>query len=281
MTIAVLTDSTADLAPNWITERQIGVIPLSVNLNGRVYKDGVELTQQHLFEQIEKSGQLPTTAAPSVGEFIQFFRPYSQGIYLSLSSQLSAAYQNACLAVAELGNPDLRVIDSRNLSSGIALLALKAADLRDQGASLDEIERTIRSLLPKVRTAFILETLDYLYKGGRCNAVQALASSLLKIRPLIYVQNDGTLGVGEKTRGKRSKALQALLERFQADLKDMDLRRVFVTNAACAEDAMALAEEVRRLANPQEVLVNEAGSVISSHCGPQTIGIIYLLRDEQ
>lgn len=279
MKMTILIDSTADLNREIQLARQIEIIPMWVNLNGKLYRDGIELNQQLLFSEVEKIGLLPTTAAPSVGEFIEFFRAHRQTLYISISSKLSAAYQNACLAVRELGNPDLRVIDSHNLSSGISLLALKAADMRDQGASLDQIEATINGSIPLVRTAFILETLDYIYKGGRCNAIQALASSILKIRPLIFVQTDGTLAVGEKTRGKRNRALQVLLDRFQADLKNMDLRRVFVTHARCEEDAMFLAKEVERMASPQELIVSEAGSVISSHCGPGTVGILYLLRN--
>jgi DegV family protein with EDD domain len=273
-----MTDSTADLGNALSAPRQIRVIPLTVNLNGKTYKDGIDLNQRQLFERIREEGQLPTTAAPSVGEFIDFFRPVEEGIYLSISSRLSASSQNACLAVKELGNPRIKVIDSLNLSSGIGLLALKAADWRDQGLALEEIEKKLADLVPGVRTAFILESLDYLYKGGRCNALQALASSVLKIRPLIYVQPDGTLGVGEKTRGKRSRALQVLLERFQSHLEQMDLSRVFVTHAACPQDATYLVDEIQRLAKPREILVNEAGSVISSHCGPGTIGILYLLK---
>lgn len=276
--ITIMTDSTADLGDALSAPRQIKVIPLTVNLNGKTYKDGVDLNQRQLFERIREEGQLPTTAAPSVGEFIDFFRPVEEGIYLSISSRLSASYQNACLAVKELGNPRIKVIDSLNLSSGIGLLALKAADLRDQGLTLEEIEKKLTEFVPAVRTAFILESLDYLYKGGRCNALQALASSVLKIRPLIYVQTEGTLAVGEKTRGKRSRALEVLLERFQSHLEQMDLSRVFVTHAACPQDAACLVDEIQRLAKPQEILVNEAGGVISSHCGPGTIGILYLLK---
>lgn len=276
--ITIMTDSTADLGGGIAQNHRIAVIPLAVNLDGRTYKDGVEIDQQRLFELIARGGKLPTTAAPSVGEFLTFFQQAEEGIYISISSKLSASYQNACLAARELGGSRVRVIDSLNLSSGIGLLALRAADFRDEGLSLDEIEQKIRSLVPCVRTAFILETLDYLYKGGRCNALQALASSVLKIRPLIYVQPDGTLGVGEKNRGKRVKALETLLERFAKQVEQIDLRRVFVTHAACPEDAAYLAEKLRQIASPDEVLINEAGSVISSHCGPGTIGILYLLK---
>lgn len=275
--ITITTDSTSDLPQALAQRRGIQIIPLSVTLNGKVYRDGVDLTTEQLFSLIHQTQQLPTTATPSVGEFVTFFSSLSAGIHLSISSKLSTSYQNALLAVEELANQRLRVLDTLNLSSGIGWLALKAADLRDQGYSLAEIEGELRAWIPKVRTAFIPQTLEYLYKGGRCNAVQALMGSVLKILPVIQVQADGTLGVGEKARGKRQKALQTLLDGFERYLDRIDRQRIFITHAACREDADYLAGEVRRMAAPEELIVNEAGCVISSHCGPGTIGIIYAL----
>lgn len=276
--IIITTDSTADLPRDLAEKRGIQIIPLSVTLNSKVYRDGVDLTTKQLFTLIQQTRQLPTTAAPSVGEFVTFFSSISEGIHLSISSKLSASYQNALLAMAELNHQRLRVLDTLNLSSGIGWLALKAADLRDQNCSLEEIESELRAWIPRVRTAFVPETLEYLYKGGRCNAVQALMGSMLKILPVIQVQADGTLGVGEKARGKRQKALQTLLAGFERHLDRMDRQRIFVTHAACREDADYLAAEIQRLANPEELIINEAGCVISSHCGPGTIGIIYAVQ---
>lgn len=276
--ITITTDSTADLPCHLAQEKGIQIIPLSVTLSGKVYRDGIDLTTDRLFTLIQQTQQLPTTAAPSVGEFVTFFSSVAEGIHLSISSKLSASYQNALLAKEELGNHQLRILDTLNLSSGIGWLALKAADLRDQGCSLEEIEGQVRAWIPKVRTAFVPETLEYLYKGGRCNALQALMGSMLKILPVIHVQADGTLGVGEKARGKRQKALQTLLDGFERHLDQVDRQRIFVTHAACREDAEYLAAEIRRRANPEELIINEAGCVISSHCGPGTIGIIYALK---
>ncbi|MCX8063205.1 MAG: DegV family protein [Anaerolineales bacterium] len=276
--ITITTDSTADLPRELANKRSIQVIPLSVNLNGKIYRDGIDLTTDQLFSLIQQNQQLPTTAAPSVGEFVTFFSSITEGIHLSISSKLSASYHNALLAVEEVKNPRLRVIDTLNLSSGIGWLTLKAADLRDQGCSLEEIERELQTWIGNVRTAFVPETLEYLYKGGRCNALQALMGSMLRILPVIHVQTDGTLGVGEKARGKRRKALETLLAGFERHLDRVDRQRIFVTHAACREDAEYLAAEIHRMASPQELIINEAGCVISSHCGPGTIGIIYALQ---
>ena len=276
--INIITDSTADLGQSLAKEFGICIVPLSVHINGSCFLDGINLTSPQLFELVQHGGKLPTTAAPSIGEFKRAFSNAEENIYIGISSRLSASCQNAMLAAREFPANQVKVIDSLNLSAGIALLVLKAAELCKQGYSCSQIEQLILAAVPKVRCSFFVETMDYLYKGGRCNAVQSIMGSMLKIRPVIEVKPDGTMGVKEKTRGTRKKALKAMLDSFEADLSGLDLRRVFITHAACLEDANYLAEEVNRRAAPQETLITEAGSVISSHCGPQTIGIMYMLK---
>jgi DegV family protein with EDD domain len=170
------------------------------------------------------------------------------------------------------------VIDSLNLSTGIGLLVLKAAELQQQECSADEIQQQILASIPKVRTSFVVETMEYLYKGGRCTAIQALMGSMLKIRPIIEVHSDGTLGVKAKARGTRAKALQMLLDDLESHLPGLDRHRLFVTHSGCQADAEYLAQEIRRIVSPDEVRITLAGSVISSHCGPDTIGILYLMQ---
>jgi DegV family protein with EDD domain len=170
----------------------------------------------------------------------------------------------------------VRVIDSLNLSTGIGLLALKAAELRTRGISSGDIETSVNAARQKVRTSFVVETMEYLYKGGRCNALQAIVGSTLKIRPIIEVRKDGTMGVKGKARGTRQKALELLLADFETDLPRLDPDRIFVTHSGCDQDAEFLVEEIKRLCSPNEIRITSAGIVISSHCGPGTIGILYL-----
>ncbi len=278
MTIHILTDSTADLGKDLAAEFGVEVIPLTVTLGENAYLDGLEIDQQKLFDLVAQTGVLPKTAAPSVGEFVRFFDRDGESVFIGISSKLSATIQNARLAAAEKGEGRVRVIDSLNLSTGIGLLVLRAAELRAAGRSAAEIEQEILACVPKVRTSFIIDTMEYLYKGGRCSALQALAGSVLKIHPIIEVRADGTLGVKGKARGSREKGLQMMLDDFAADLERLDRRRVFVTHTACPEDAEFLKQEIIRLAAPDEVRITLAGSVISSHCGPRTIGILYLLK---
>jgi len=278
MPINILTDSTSDLEREAASESDFDVIPLPVTIGGKVYLDGIEIEQEKLFELVGQAGALPKTAAPSVGEFQEFFARPGESIFIGISSRLSATVQNAKLAAAELPVGRVRVVDSLNLSTGIGLLVLLAAELRAAGKPAGEIESEILASVPKVRASFMIDTMEYLYKGGRCTALQAIAGSMLKIHPVIEVRPDGTLGVKEKARGARQKGLQLLLDDFAAHLDELDRRRVFVTHTTSPEDAEFLKGEITRLAAPEEVRITKAGSVIASHCGPGTIGILYMVK---
>jgi DegV family protein with EDD domain len=276
--IHLLTDSTADLSPDLTARYQIGVIPLYVLLKEKSYRDGIETNIQSLFQFVKENGLLPKTSAPSVGDFTRFFEEPGEHIYIGISSRLSATVKNAQLAADTLGTSSVHVIDSLGISSGIGLLALRAAELRDQDIPVEEIVRDIQTCVPKLRTYIVLETLDYLYKGGRCSAIQNIMGSLLSIRPVLNVRPDGTIGVRSKIRGNRKKCLQSILDEFRADLDQIDLKRVFITHTGCDEDAAFLKDEISRMANVHELIISTAGSVIASHCGPGTIGILYMLK---
>ncbi|MHB1296718.1 MAG: DegV family protein [Anaerolineae bacterium] len=277
--IQIFTDSTADLGPELALRYGIRTVPLTVQLAGTSYTDGVDLDAHRLFGLVEQTGTLPTTAAPSVAQFCQAFQGSDEVLYVGISAQLSSSVQNAQLAALECPHARVHVVDSRNLSAGIGLLALYAATLRDCGLSFDAIEAAVRAAVPQVRTAFVIDTLEYLHMGGRCTALQSFVGSLLKLRPIIGVSPEGTLGVQDKVRGSRRQALDRLLVPFRRDLPQLDRQRVFITHTACPEDAEALAAEVAQLAAPAEVLITEAGCVIASHCGPNTIGILYRVTD--
>jgi len=276
--VNILTDSTSDLGPALADKFKIQVIPLYVNIAGKTYADGVAIRTPELLRSVAKTGQIPKTSAPSVPDFIKFFNQDGDTVYIGLSSQLSATLQNALLARQHCAPGRIYIIDSMNLSTGIGLLVLKAAELRDKGLPAVEIHRQISALVPNVRTSFVIETLDFLYKGGRCTAMQNLMGSLLRIRPVIAVRPDGTLGIKGRTRGTRQKALQSILDDFGENLAEIDISRIFITHTGCSADAEYLKQEIIKLAPIQEVLITDAGSVIASHCGPDTIGILYLKK---
>ncbi|MFW5714586.1 MAG: DegV family protein [Brevefilum sp.] len=268
-------DSCADLSQHLIDAHRLRMISLHVLVNGKDHHDN-DLTLFQLFSNVEKTGELPKTAAPSVNEFTDFFDMSEQNIYIGLSSHLSATMQNASLAAKQLEKTNLFLIDSLNLSTGIGLLALKAADLRDAGHSALEIKEEIEKARQLVRTAFVIDTMEYLHKGGRCTGLQAFVGSMLQIRPVIHVLPNGKLGVLEKLRGSRKKALDALIDRFKSDLPEIDLTRVFVTHTGCDEDADYLVNQLQGLAPIENVYITLAGATIASHCGPDTIGVLYL-----
>jgi DegV family protein with EDD domain len=277
--VSIITDSTADLGCALSAKFSIAIIPLLVTIGGKTYQDGVDIQQSDLFRLVAKEGELPKTAAPSVGEVTKAFDTDGDVIYIGISSRLSATMQNAKLAADMLPPGKVTVIDSLNLSTGVGLLALRAADLRDQGCSAEEICQTISAARPKVKTSFVIETMDFLYKGGRCTALQAIAGSVLKIHPIIEVRQDGTLGVKSKARGTLQKGHSMMLNDFEQHLVDLDPQRVFITHTSTNTEAVQfLVDEVKRIANPREVYVTSAGSVISSHCGPGTAGILYMLK---
>jgi DegV family protein with EDD domain len=276
--IQIVTDSTADLGRVIADRSQIKIIPLSVLIGDETYLDGVNIDQAKLFELVKKTGKLPKTAAPTLKDFYSVFKESDEVIFIGISSKLSSTVQNAILTAKEFPDGKVRVIDSLNLSSGIGLLALAAGDLRDKGLAAAEIEKEITRRLPNTRMSFMIDTMEYLYKGGRCSALQSIFGSMLKIHPIIEMLPDGTLGVKDKAYGSRKKSMNLLLQDFEKHLDELDPRRVFITHTSSDEDAKYLKEEIERIAHPREVLITRAGSVISSHCGPGTIGILYMVK---
>lgn len=277
--IKILTDSTCDLSPELIQKHEIGVVPIYVIFDEEIYRDGIDMRATELFKKVEACGKLPKTSAAAPADFVKVFEPYIEEgcdiIYIALSSGLSSTYQNALLAAQSFPEGRIEVVDSLNLSTGIGLSVMKAVDCVNEGLNLHDVAAKVRECVPKVETEFVIDTLEYLYKGGRCSAMQNIISSMLKIRPLIKVV-DGKMIVGDKTRGKRERALENMLERALAFSDQMDLTRVFVTHSAGLADAEFLKAELEKRINAKEIIITEAGSVISSHCGPNTVGILFM-----
>jgi DegV family protein with EDD domain len=274
----IFADSCCDLSPEQIKQYNIHIIPLGVYINDRSYQDGVDITTTELFAYAEKTGKLPKTSAPSLISFVEAFKPCKEGIYISISSQLSASHQNGLLAARNLPDADIRVVDSLNLSTGIGLLVMKAAEMREQGKTLDEIEAALNESVHKIYTSFVIDTLDYLYMGGRCSAMEHVVGSLLRIRPVIEVQPEGTLGIKEKVSGSRKKALDSMVLDFKKKLPNIDLHRVFITHPDSDTDAAYLANELSKIASIEEICSTHASATISSHCGPGTIGILFMSK---
>ncbi len=276
--IKVTADSTCDLGP-YAAERGIDIMPLSVILGENTYRDGVNITPQEIFDYVAKTGTLPKTSAPSVEDYEEFFGKYvSAGdtvIHFNISQKSSSSHEHALVAAKKFGGKVL-VIDTKALSSGQGLLVMKACDLAESGMEAAEIADTVNGLRPKVNTSFIPDRLDYLYKGGRCSRMTMYAANLLKIHPLIYM-DDGQLVPGKKYRGNMDKCITAYIRDLAARYPDYDRTRCFVTHssadASLVEHAKKLVDE---LFSFDAVLETVAGGVVTGHCGRNTLGVLFI-----
>ncbi|SDK70099.1 DegV family protein [Natronincola ferrireducens] len=279
--VQIITDSTSDLSLELLKTNNIDVVPLYVVFEEHTYKDGIEITTEDLYKKVNDTGELPKTSAPTPGDFHEVFKYHIEQnkdiLYMGLSSQLSTTIQNAKIAASEFPEGRIEIIDSLNLSAGIGLLALKAVDLTKEGLNVQQIAAKIREQLPKVKTFFAVNTLEYLQKGGRCSSVQSFIGNMLKIRPILKLV-DGKIILHQKTRGKREKTLNALIEEILKDKDLIDLDRMIVNHSLAPEDAVYLKEELEKALSIKEIVFLKAGCVISSHSGPQTVGVMYNVR---
>lgn len=279
--IKIIVDSTSDLAKEYLEENNISVIPLGVTFGDKVYHDGIDITVKDLYSYVEKNKILPKTSAISVGEFIACFQKYiDEGydiFYTGISSKMSSSYQNACLASENFEKGRILIFDSLNLSTGIGLQVTRAVELVKEGKNLAEINEELLKIRPLVRSQFLIETMDYLYKGGRCSGVAYFLASALYLKPIIRVV-DGGMIVYKKPIGKTIKACNALLEIFKKDLPNMDTSLVMLTSTFADSSEKYLYNELLKYLPAENIMVTHAGAVISSHCGPGTIGILYIMK---
>lgn len=281
--IKIISDSTADLPKELIEKYDIEVLPLLVTLGENSYKDGIEICAQDIFKYYEDNKILPKTSAVSVAEYTDAFSRWVEKgydvIHFCISSTMSACYQNACIAAVELGH--VWSIDSANLSSGIGLQVLLAAELAAKGESAEVIAREVNEAKTRVDASFILNQLEFLHKGGRCSGVAALGANLLKLKPCIEVC-EGSMKVGKKYRGAYEKcALEYVRDRLENN-DNIDTKRIFLTWTGLDEKLIKeIHKEIKKYHKFDEIIVNEAGSTITGHCGPGTFGVLYYRKENK
>ena len=286
--VIIMTDSTCDLSEQMLEEYDIKVIPLYVLFGEEQYRDLIDLKTRDLYNKVESTGIMPKTSAISPETFIKEFRKYvDQGydvFYTGISSQISSTFNNARIAAMEFPEGRVAVVDSLNLSTGIGILLLKACKFRQQGLSLLEIKTKIENIVPRVKVSFVVKNLNYLHKGGRCSGTTKFFGTMLRIKLRIDVR-DGKLLVGCKTMGVMKKAVANMTQRFIDDIPNCDKDFVFITESLDAEQSVSEIEETLRQNGVYEkfgkVFHTQAGCVISSHCGPGTIGMLYIVKDEK
>ena len=279
MNIKILSDSTFDLSPALLAENNISLVPLTVVKGDEQFKDGVTITAADIFAHVAAGGDLCSTAANSIGEYADEFEKYTDYdgvIVITIGSGFSSCYQNACLAAEDY--PNVRVVDSQNLSTGQGLVVLKACELAKTATDLDALADQLRSFTEKVEASFLVDKLDYLAKGGRCSAVAALGANLLNLKPCIEVKN-GKMGVVKKYRGKYEKCLATYVKERLADRDDIHRGILFVTKTevsdTCYDAVMAAVEENGHFAHVYETT---AGCTVSCHCGPGTLGVLFVRK---
>lgn len=278
--IKITCDSTCDLTTELYEKYDVTVIPLEINLGGVYYQDSVDITADKIFEYVSETGVLPKTSAVATAKYSEIFKNYTDEgysvIHINISSEFSACHQNARNAASELEN--VYVIDSRNLSSGSGHLVLAAAEMAESGMEASEIADKLNEMKEKLDVSFVLQTLDYLKKGGRCSSVVALGASILMLCPEIEVV-EGTMRVRRKYRGRMQKTITDYIKGRLEGRDDIDTKRVFVTHSGVPfevlEDMKAL---VKKLQPFEEVIETKAGCTISSHCGPACLGVLFFTK---
>jgi DegV family protein with EDD domain len=277
--VKILSDSTCDLSDELIVKYGIEIIPLYVRLGDVEYLDGINITPKELYEWSDAHGETPKTAAPSIDYITQKLNPDSGDEYIifTISASMSASYNNARLAAEKLKMSDrVFVIDSENLSTGIGLLVVRAAELAREGKSGKEIATEINALKPKVRASFVIDTLVYLHRGGRCSGLAALFGTALKLHPRIAV-SQGAMHPEKKYRGSSKKYVMDYVKDMEKDLLKARKDRVFITHSGCSPEIVdTVREYLASLNHFDEIIETRAGSVVSSHCGPGTLGVLFI-----
>lgn len=281
MAIKITSDSTCDLG-HLVAERNIGILAMQVNLDAKAYRDGVDITPQDIFDFVSETKILPKTSAPSIGEYEDFFREQletaDEVIHFNISSKSSGSY-NFAKQAAESFNGKVRVVDSKGLSSGQGLLVLKACDMRDEGKSAAEIEEAVNEIRNRINTSFVPDRLDYLHKGGRCSGMTMFVANALKIHPKI-VMKDGQLTQGGKYRGHMERCIAQYIEDLKNEYPDYDKSRCFITHSSADKALVDVAKaKVAQAFEFDEVIETVAGSIITSHCGKGTLGVLFVYNN--
>ena len=281
--VKIISDSTCDLSAELVAQYDIDILPLHILLGDEEFEDGKTITPDEIYTWSDEHKTTPKTSAPSLAETIELFRPYVEEgreiVCFSISNSMSTSGNVMRLAAGELEAENrITVIDSANLSTGIGLLVIEAAIMAKNGHSASEIASVMETLKPNVRASFVVDTLTYLYRGGRCNAVAAMAGGVLKLHPKIVVEN-GAMDATKKYRGKINSVIMSYVKDMETDLKAARPDRVFITHSGCdAATVESVRSYLESLGVFHEILETRACGVVSSHCGPGTLGVLFIAK---
>ena len=280
--VLLFADSSVDLTKELCERYSVHTVPIHVILNDKTYEDGVDITSEEIFENYYKTKELPKTAAININDIVTALKPYVDDgyeiVYVSLGSGLSSSFRNSCLAAEELDGK-VYPIDSCSLSTGAGLLVIEAAERIAQGMAAKQVAEEVQALSTKNHASFVLDTLEFLKAGGRCSALAAFGANLLGLKPSIKVNNEerGAMGVGKKYRGKYEKILFDYIDDTLAEFDNIKKDRAFVTYSSMDNGLEQKAlEYVKSKDIFKEVFLTRASGTISSHCGPNTLGVLFM-----
>lgn len=280
--IRIAADSTCDLSKELIDKYNISIIPLHIVLEDKEYRDGFDITPDEIYEWSDKNNTTPKTSAVGFEDAENAIKPIAdtddEMIIFTISEKMSTTANVFRMAAEELEVEDrVSVIESANLSTGIGLLVIEAAIMAAEGRTRKEIVDFIEDMKPQVRSSFVVDTLTYLHRGGRCSSVTALAGGMLKLHPKIVVENGAMLAT-KKYRGKMDSVILDYAKEMEEDLKQAKKDRVFITHSGCNQETIdSVKEYLESLGQFEEILITRAGGVISSHCGPGTLGVLFIV----
>ena len=280
MRVKIISDSTCDLSADLIQKYDIGIVPLIVMKDNQEYLDGITITPADIFAHVAAGGSLCSTAARGVAVYQEMFAKYAKDydgvLHVNIGSDFSSSYQNACIAAEDFDN--VRVIDSKNLSTGQGLVVLKACDLAGTAADMDELKAQLDGFTSRVEASFVLDRLEYMVKGGRCSGAAALGANLLSLKPCIEVKN-GKMAVVKKYRGHIEKCMASYVKDRLAGRDDLDHDRIFITRTDVAKESLEVVRSgVTQYGNFGNVYETVAGCTVSCHCGPGTMGILFVRK---
>lgn len=279
--IKIVADSTCDLSKELVEKYNIQIAPLHIVLDDKEYLDGVDITPDEIYAWADANEKTPKTSAIGFEDVERILRQVKdtddEMIIFTISGKMSTTVNVFRMATEDLEIIDkVTIIDSENLSTGNGLMVLKAATMVQEGKSRAEIDAAIHTIKDRVRASFVVDTLTYLHRGGRCSSVEALAGGVLKLHPKIVVA-DGAMGADKKYRGKMHKVILDYVKDMEEDLKKADKSRVFITHSGCEQAVIdRVYTYLEELNHFDEILVTRAGGVISSHCGPGTLGVLFI-----
>ena len=281
MKFKILSDSTCDLSPDLVCRYDIGLLPLIVVKADQEYLDGQTITPKVIFDHVAAGGNLCSTAARSVAAYQEAFAGYAGAydgvVHINISSDFSSSYQNACIAAQDFDN--VRVVDSRNLSTGQGLVVLKACELAKTAQSLDQLKAELDAFTSRVEASFVLDKLEYMVKGGRCSSAAALGANLLNLKPSIEVR-DGKMSVVKKYRGKYDRCLRNYVMDRLGNREDIDRGTLFITHTPVSDECLeAVREAVKECGHFDNIYETEAGCTVSCHCGPGTLGVLFVRKE--